>query len=279
MSVVNDPKNNVWKNEEEEILREWSDKAQCYRWLHARSHALYRRKHAMFTIPVIILSTITGTANFAQDRFPPEYVNYFVMGVGSLNILAGIISTIAQFLKIAELNEAHRVASIAWGKFNRRITIELARHPDDRSPVFDFMKSTKEEYDRLLETSPSIPVEIISAFKIEFGDLKEMVLPEILGRLETTKIFRPILAQIDDSLPVDFVSSKMEELKKEIDALKGDPENPEEKIDIHTVEEIRESFKKKHGRLPTQDEFLKEFEKNKKQVKPRDRSSSVLSKV
>lgn len=273
---MNDPKNAIWKNEEEEILREWSDKAQCYRWLHARAHTLYRRKHAMFTIPVIILSTITGTANFAQDRFPPEYVNYFVMGVGSLNILAGIISTIAQFLKVAELNEAHRVASIAWGKFNRRITIELARHPDDRSPVFDFMKSTKEEYDRLMETSPQIPVEILGAFKLEFGDLKEMILPEILGRMETTKIFRPILTQIDDTLPVDFVSSKMEELKREIDALKGDPENPEEKIDIHTVEEIRESFKKKHGRLPAQEEFLKEYEKNNKS---RNRNSSFTSKV
>ena len=274
---MNDPKNAIWKNEEEEILREWSDKAQCYRWLHARAHTLYRRKHAMFTIPVIVLSTITGTANFAQDRFPPEYVNYFVMGVGSLNILAGIISTIAQFLKVAELNEAHRVASIAWGKFNRRITIELARHPDDRSPVFDFMKSTKEEYDRLMETSPQIPVEILGAFKLEFGDLKEMILPEILGRMETTKIFRPILAQIDDNLPVDFVSSKMEELKREIDALKGDPENPEEKINIHTVEEIRESFKKKPGRRPTQQEFLKEYEKSNN--KTRNRNSSIVSKV
>jgi hypothetical protein len=272
---MNDPKNAVWKNEEEEILREWSDKAQVYRWLHARSHAMFRKKHAMFTIPVIVLSTITGTANFAQDRFPPEYVNYFVMGVGSLNILAGIISTIAQFLKIAELNEAHRVASIAWGKFNRRITIELARHPDDRSPVFDFMKSIKEEYDRLMETAPQIPINIIGEFKTEFKDLKEMILPEILGRLETTKIFRPILAQIDDSLPIDFVSIKMEELKKEIDALKGDPENPEEKIDIHTVEEIRESFRKKHGRPPAQEEFLKEYEKTHNKT----RKSSIISKV
>jgi hypothetical protein len=230
---------------------------------------MFRKKHALFTIPVIILSTITGTANFAQDRFPSEYVNYYVMGVGSLNILAGIISTIAQFLKIAELNESHRVTSIAWGKFNRRITIELARHPDDRSPVFDFMKSTKEEYDRLMETAPQIPINIINEFKNEFGDLKEMILPEILGRMETTKIFRPIFKQIDDSLPTDFISIKMEELQKEINTLKGDPENPEEKIDIHVVEEIRESFKKNHGRLPIQEEFLKEYEKRNNKIRNR----------
>ena len=26
-----------------------------------------------FTIPVIIMSTLTGTANFAQDKFPDNY--------------------------------------------------------------------------------------------------------------------------------------------------------------------------------------------------------------
>ena len=29
---------NIWKREEEELLREWADKAQCFRWLHTKSH-------------------------------------------------------------------------------------------------------------------------------------------------------------------------------------------------------------------------------------------------
>ena len=32
-------------------------------------------------------------------------------------------------LKVAELNEGHRVASISWGKFGRQIKVQLARHP------------------------------------------------------------------------------------------------------------------------------------------------------
>jgi len=51
-----------WTQEHEEILIEWADKAMCYRWLHAKSNALYSNLNTWYTIPVIVLSTLTGTA-------------------------------------------------------------------------------------------------------------------------------------------------------------------------------------------------------------------------
>ena len=97
-----------WSSQLEQILVEWADKAICYRWLHSASHINYSFKNRWYTVPVIIMSTLTGTANFAQERVPEEYQPYFSIGVGSINILAGIITTIQQFLKISELPEAHR---------------------------------------------------------------------------------------------------------------------------------------------------------------------------
>ena len=126
MNMPNIPK---WKKEEELILKEWADKAVCYKWLHLKSHERFRSINAYYTIPVIILSTITGTANFAQDRVPAAFLSYYVMTVGALNLIAGIISTIHQYLKIAEINESHRVAYIAWDKFARNIRIELIKNP------------------------------------------------------------------------------------------------------------------------------------------------------
>ena len=55
---------NYWKEEEEILLKQWADKAQCYQWMHTRSREIYEKKNARYTIPVIIISTITGTANF-----------------------------------------------------------------------------------------------------------------------------------------------------------------------------------------------------------------------
>ena len=62
----------VWTEHHENILIEWADKATCFRWLHAKSHIEYSKANTWFTIPVIVMSTLTGTANFAQDRFPPD---------------------------------------------------------------------------------------------------------------------------------------------------------------------------------------------------------------
>jgi len=161
-----------WSVDHENILVEWADKAMCYRWLHGKANSSFSKKNTWYTIPVIVISTLTGTANFAQDRVPAEYQGFFVMTVGAFNILAGIITTIQQFLKITQLNEAHRVSSIAWDKFYRNIKTELAKHPNERLPVIQFLKMCKEEFDRLMETSPVIPEEIIGLFNVQFGDKK-----------------------------------------------------------------------------------------------------------
>ena len=182
-----------WTAEHEQILVEWADKAMCYRWLHSKANALYSYLNTWYTIPVIVISTLTGTGNFAQDRVPLEYQHYFVMLIGSLNLFAGIVTTIQQFLKITQLNEAHRVSSISWDKFYRNIKIELAKHPSERIDVKQMIKMSKEEFDRLMETSPAIPAKIIESFKKHFQDadtFDKIIKPEICDILTPTNDFR-----------------------------------------------------------------------------------------
>ena len=183
----------IWTVEHEQILIEWADKAMCYRWLHSRSNMLYSTLNAWYTIPVIVISTLTGTANFAQERVPLAYQNYYVMIVGGFNILAGIITTIQQFLKITQLNEAHRVSGIAWDKFYRNIKIELAKHPNERIHATQMLKLCKEEFDRLMETSPVIPEKIITLFKDSFKKSEnylKIIKPEICDVLISTDNYR-----------------------------------------------------------------------------------------
>uniref|UniRef100_A0A6C0BA75 SMODS and SLOG-associating 2TM effector domain-containing protein n=1 Tax=viral metagenome TaxID=1070528 RepID=A0A6C0BA75_9ZZZZ len=182
-----------WSQEHEKILIEWADKAMCYRWLHSRANSLYSNLNAWYTIPVIVISTLTGTANFALTRVPLEYQNYFAMGVGAFNILGGIVTTIQQFLKITQLNESHRVSSIAWDKFYRNVKIELAKHPSERMQSIQMLKMCKEEFDRLMETSPVIPDKIISSFKSSFKNsdaFEKIVKPEICDVLVSTEFSR-----------------------------------------------------------------------------------------
>ena len=87
-----------WSPENEDILVEWCDIAQCYKRLHMRANQGFSTMHAWFTIPTIVLSTISGTASFAQASLPANLLVLAPMVIGSLNIFIGILTTIQQYL-------------------------------------------------------------------------------------------------------------------------------------------------------------------------------------
>ncbi len=162
-----------WSRESEKIPSEWCDVAKCYKWLHNRAHQKFSVLHAWFTIPAIIFSTISGTASFAQGSLPLSFQAYAPMVIGSVNIIIGIFTTIQQYMKISELNESHRVSGIAWDKFARNISIELAKAPEERNmDAGHFLKVYREEFDRLMETSPSIPKAVTQEFVTNFSGKK-----------------------------------------------------------------------------------------------------------
>jgi len=241
-----------WTVEHEAILFEWADKAMCYRWLHSRANMLYSTLNAWYTIPVIVISTLTGTANFAQDRVPLEYQSYYVMVVGGFNILAGIITTIQQFLKITQLNEAHRVSGIAWDKFYRNVKIELAKHPSERTPVTQMIKLCKEEFDRLMETSPVIPDKIVESFKKHFQNSDnyiKIVKPEICDVLVSTDTFRNTW----------FNEENTNKKTQELLMIQSNKENMKHKMNEYNhnaVSEFKKVFYNLNNRQPMDSEII-----------------------
>lgn len=245
-----------WTPQHETILVEWADKATCYKWLHEKAHREFARKNRWFTIPVIIMSTFTGTANFAQDRIPPEYINAATMGIGTINLVAGIITTIQQFLKISEMCESHRVSSIAWGKFNRNLKIELSKSPIERTQVTQLIKTSKEEYDRLIETSHPVPNHIIRLFKDTFsgGEITYDHSGNIISLTQKQKLYNELIKpEICDSL---------ESVKNKIYRAPETNEKGELKSYINETEINNRIIRnEKKGTLET---FIHLFEKEKK---------------
>ena len=256
-----------WSEEHENILVDWADKALCYRWLHSKSNLVYSRMNALFTIPVIIMSTLTGTANFALAKYSPTIINYGSMIIGGINIFAGILTTIQQFLKVSEYNEAHRVSAIAWDKFYRNIKIELSKSPDERVKVEHMLKLCKEEYDRLIETSPIIKENIILEFKKTFHytdetkneEFEKLKKPEICDELISTNNFRHQWYKQDNKYQYIELQKHNElnknkvhifDFKKQFYDLNGrDPldgeiiDNLKDKIDYNTIINILDNIK------------------------------------
>tara|TARA_A100001201_G_scaffold128747_1_gene113906 strand:+ start:434 stop:1156 length:723 start_codon:yes stop_codon:yes gene_type:complete len=207
-----------WSPEIEDLLANWAEVALCYQYLHNYSTRKYKRKYHHYQIPIIILSTLTGTANFAADSYVPvDYKQGFSAVVGSFNIAAGIMGTLLAFLKYAEIYEGHRISALAWSKLSRTIEIELSLHDLKRKPCKEFLKVMRAEYDNLLESSPNIDLDIINLFNKKFkDDYPNVRKPVICNGLREIKPFYN-----------DEVSYKEKMLNKDYEAQKPNQTKPQ----------------------------------------------------
>ena len=199
--------------------------------MHYQAYCSYKNQSMKFTIPLIIVSTITGTANFAQETFPPTVQPYVPSAIGGLNLITAIATTIMQFLKINELMEGHRVASVQYGKVSRTIRLELTLPLSERTQNgTNMIENMRTEYDRLIEQSPNVPKYIIESFEKEFPDDNAFLKPEIM-HIQPITPFKAIAENTIITKLKDAVGgTAKKELKKELDEIRGNVTNAKKTI-------------------------------------------------
>lgn len=197
-----------WSEEIETLLSEWGEVALCYQYLHNFSQRKYKHKYHNYQIPIIVLSTLTGTANFATESYIPEgYKQGFSAGVGSLNLLCGILGTLLSFLRYSEIYEGHRISALAWAKLSRNIEIELSLHDKKRKSCRDFLKVMRNEYDNLMESSPLIDLDVIQMFNKKFEDkypnIRKPVIVNGLREIKPYVSVEKIMYKEEDTLDIE----------------------------------------------------------------------------
>ena len=248
-------KNNVpeWHTQQELILKRWSEIGSSYRYLHDKSFKKFNTQNMWFALPVIVISTVTGTANFAQGSFPDAWKEFVPLGIGFLNLSAGLITTVSQFLRVSELLEGHRAASLAYSKFARNISVELSLPVKERTEDGSvFITNCRVELDRLIEQSPDIPEDIIASFVKRFPEPKF----DASGNPNNDyDFFRP---EILDIRPISIYRDKEEELRrKQAIAKKAARKEAEEE-----AKKVKQALKEKEAeRLKIISDTRKEFEK------------------
>lgn len=267
---------NGWTKEQERLMSEWSDIGMCYRWLHDQSGKMFHKKTMWINLPVIILSTLGGTANFGissifEDDQSKKYASF---AIGGISLLAGLMTTIGNYLRYPQMEEAHRVASVSWGKLQRLVAIELALHPNDRLDSLDFLKICRAELDRLIEQSPPIPSDAIHKFEEKFGHIRDLKKPDICGALEHTMVFesseeRLKQLAVDAALMLKHRKNALHELVSPNvqDSIKKQVVIEIENALEQQKEKIKEEMeKKKEEEEKDKEEFNKTIEERKKRI-------------
>ena len=252
-----EPELKIWNDSEVDLLKRWGEVSSSYRFLHDRAFRIFQLRNYCFTIPVIVLSTISGTASFSISSFPVDLQVYVPMVIGGINIFVGIVQTIAQFLRISELAESHRVASTAYGKFSRNIATELSLPPNNRTyNGIDFVQMCRAEMDRLLEQSPIIPMNLLSDFD-KNPIFQNITKPDVL-KITEIREYKPS----KDERVQNIVSGATEQFKN-LHLQQSDPSNiPDQanKPNINSVPNINSIINK------SKENVNKRFEEKKNEL-------------
>ncbi len=211
----------VWCDDEENLLKVWCEVASCYRFMYLKSYYRYKKKNMKFTLPIIIISSITSIAGFSQNSFPSSIAKYLPIIAGFLNLVGGLLTTVAQFLKVSEILEGSRQASLNFAKLVSSITTQLNIPPKNRAMSGnEFINQVKSDMDRLLENSPMIDREILDKFKeqiSQFDSAKGMNQPDIVQ----LSGFKQILKKAPETIAAEKLEKKIEQFNAESPKLTG----------------------------------------------------------
>jgi len=157
--------------------------------LHNQCEQYYGARSNWISIPVIVLSTLSGTASASSTTFFADNMKMGSLGIGAISILCGVLNTVNSYFAYAKRTEAHRIADIQFNKVYRFIATEMTLPRLERIRARDMLKIVREQVERLAETSPPIPEFIVEKFKKNFRkDYKDIAQPDITNGLRRIRI-------------------------------------------------------------------------------------------
>ena len=179
-----------WSTQLEDILAKEGERCSGLSWLHTRAETLTSTYNAYVQVPVIILSTLAGTASVGSSTLFDGDTKTSSIAIGLVSIGVGILNTLGGFFAFAKRSEAHRIAHLSYAKLAAKISIELSLPRDERMSAETLLTHVRETMERMAETTPNCPREIIDEFNLKFKNITDISLPVEVNGLHKIKVFR-----------------------------------------------------------------------------------------
>lgn len=179
-----------WNDRLEQFFAGTGEKAHALSWIHKKSEERYNRLKNFIDLPVIVGSGVIAFLNAGSSSlFDDPKISSIALGVGSL--LVGIANTMGTYFGWSKRAEGHRIAHLQYAKFYRFLNVQMSIPRCDRMTPSELLKYTKDHYDRMAETSPALPAEVIATFQKRFDkpEYAKLSKPEEANGLEHIDVY------------------------------------------------------------------------------------------
>ena len=146
------------------ILRTWEIETNINCLLHSKSSEYYSKLNIIFMIPIIMLSSSTGTLGLmntnTSQMIITNDINVMSLIVGIFGLLSAMLTTIHNFLGVQKLQSTHNFHSTEYNKISREIKMHIYLSETDvrvYANIAEYIKQRRSKIDKLIETSPNIP--------------------------------------------------------------------------------------------------------------------------
>jgi len=149
----------------EVLLKANAEECESLSLLHRLSYEKFNNLSNIINVPVIVLSSAIGFATGIEIGY--DKIN-IVLGVAS--IFVGIIKSIDSYFGLPKRAEGHRICSLQYAQFNKRLAVELALRREQRQNPKDMLNLIKTDMKNLADIAPLIDEDIIIKFKSKYAD-------------------------------------------------------------------------------------------------------------
>ena len=161
------------------ILKGWELETNAYHLLHEKSNEYYSRLNFYFMLPIIILSSSTGTLgllNASETNFHiVNGVNIISIFIGIFGFMTAILTTIHNYLNIQKLESNHNNHAIEYSKISKEIKMHIYLSDTDvkvYSNIAEYIKQCKQKIDKLIESAPSIPSHVENSLDSKLKEIR-----------------------------------------------------------------------------------------------------------
>ena len=166
-----------WDDSVEDLYASWHRRVAAAEHGHRLMADRLHRRYLLLGIAVVVFTTLVGMSAFASISkahgnsiqgldIDPDIV---LVAVGTVSVLAAVLSSLQTLLRYATRAEGHRIAALRYETLRRDMATTLALPREARGQPDRDLDSVRQRMDRYAKESPTIGERRWVRLSTEFG--------------------------------------------------------------------------------------------------------------
>jgi hypothetical protein len=213
-----------WTVSHEALLRKWADYCRLRSIMHQRTSSVYEWGHYVIgplTIASSSVAAITQFANVGTNSCDSNGSwNSFDIAVIVFVLLSSVFSGLQTFFRFDKTSTQHRSACTKYELLQHDIEEQLSLNESDRTPVIEFIRSSKAELNALSALNLSIPTYVINHYMRDVDAVLNTTTATAVPPCNTgTRAITEVKATIEDDYQDEYaeaIRSKLQQRQEKI---------------------------------------------------------------